>query len=94
MVYRILINREYKGDYVGGKCKQAAPCSKKTIRQSEKDCIVIENAHDSIVSKEEFDLANATIIRLAKRKNKRENITYPLKGKVRCGNCTHVMRYF
>lgn len=94
MIYRTLQNREYKGDYVGRKTKRISPCSKKSVPTSKEEQIIIQHAHDAIVTEEEFELANKVITKLNKHKNTKDTIDYPLKGKVRCGNCNHVMRYY
>lgn len=89
MVHRILTKRAYTGAAVGHVRKIAAPLSRKTVKQDEVDWIVVEGAHEAIVSAEDFELAQTVIHKAKYKKGKAE--LYPLRSLVRCGNCGRVM---
>ena len=80
MVYKILTSYVYTGRKSGG------VGSRKTISQKKADWIIVEGMHEAIVSKEEFELAQA-VIRGGEKNPKRNLRYYPLKGLVCCGNC-------
>ena len=85
MVYKIIINYVYTGATVGRRQKSSGVGSRKRIRLEQEDWIVVEGMHEAIVSKEEFELAQA-VIRGGVKKPKRNPHYYPLKGLVCCGN--------
>ena len=91
MVYGILTRYVYTGAAVAHKRKSAGIGTKKTIAQSPGDWIVVEEMHEAIVSREEFEQAQA-VIRKAGKCAARKGRDYPLKGLVRCGNCGRVMQ--
>ena len=86
MIYRILTKPIYTGATVGHAMKIAAPLSKKRVRVDKSDRIVVENMHEPIVTKAEFEAAQKAIHREGK-KSPRQVPDYPLQGLVRCGNC-------
>ena len=90
MVYKIIINYVYTGATVGHRRKSGGVGSRKSIAQDQADWIVVEGMHEAIVSKEEFELAQA-VIRGGVKKQKRNPHYYPLKGLVCCGNCKRAL---
>ena len=90
MVYKLLTSYVYTGATVGHKRKSGGVGSRKTISQEKEDWIVVEGMHEAIVSKEEFELAQA-VIRGGRKKPKRNPHHYPLKGLVCCGNCKRAL---
>ena len=66
MVYKILTSYVYTGATVGHKRKSGGVGSRKTISQKKEEWIIVEGMHEAIVSKEEFELAQA-VIRAARR---------------------------
>ena len=90
MVYKIIINYVYTGATVGRRQKSSGVGSRKRIRLEQEDWIVVEGMHEAIVSKEEFELAQA-VIRGGVKKPKRDPHYYPLKGLVCCGNCKRAL---
>lgn len=89
MVHRTLNKLAYTGASVGHVRKIAAPLSRKTKLQSMEDWIVVEGVNEPIVSREEYDLAQAVMNKQPNRK--KTQIMYPLKSLVRCGNCGRAM---
>lgn len=90
VVYDILTKYVYTGATVAHTRKFAGVGMKKSIPQKREDWIIVEGMHKAIVSREEFEQAQAVIHSRAKLAA-RKNHDYPLKGLVRCGNCKRVM---
>ena len=95
----ILKNEQYIGMYIVGKTKKVEVGNKKVIRLPENQWIKIPNLHPAIIDKDLFD--DVQFLRQQSRKNKikepagskcKNHKTHnPLKGKVVCGSCNHVM---
>ncbi|CAK7024531.1 MAG: hypothetical protein EUB_02277 [Eubacterium sp.] len=90
MVYKVLTSYVYTGATVGHKRKSCGVGSHKTVAQDHEDWIIVDGMHEAIVSKEEFELAQA-VIRGGVKKPQRTMKEYPLKGLVCCGNCKRTM---
>ena len=58
---------------------------------SSKDVIVVEGAHETIVSREDFELAQSVIHNMTKGESKCR--MYPLRSLIRCGDCGRVMSH-
>lgn len=94
-VYNILTKLTYTGATVGHVSKTVVPLSKQVKKQLPEDWIVAENMHEAIVSKDDFDKAQA-IIRKQKQARNAGSLNasmYPLRSLVRCGNCGRAMTY-
>ena len=94
-VRKILRQYEYTGALVSNTHKRVkSPETGKYRRYSlpESEYIVAEGAHEAIVTAEEFEKAQKVIKSTGKRSpgTPRE---YPLKSKVRCGNCRRMLAY-
>ncbi len=87
---RILRNPIYIGSVSNNKNKRKEIGSKKGIKLSEKDWLIREDIHKSIVTRHEFDLAQETFQNHGTRKISSEN-KHLLKGILRCGYCNHLM---
>lgn len=83
----ILKNYLYTGAMVGGKQTRVTVGSPKTKAG---ESIIVENTHEAIVTKEEFDKANL-VLQTSKSTHHRTIHTYPLKGFIRCSNCKRKM---
>lgn len=85
-VSKLLRQEAYTGKLIMRKHVQPVPCVKKYRKTSPEEQFVRENAHEPIVSQEEFDKIQVMMPRRKgwDRKSQRE---YPLKGLVRCGTC-------
>lgn len=90
MAYKIITNYVYTGATVGHKRKSGGVGSRKSIAQSREDWIVVDGMHEAIVSKAEFEQAQA-VIRGGEKNPQRKQKFYPLKGLVCCGNCKRAM---
>lgn len=90
MVYDILTRYSYTGATVGHVRSSAGVGLRKQAYVDKKDWIIVEGMHEAIVTKGEYEAAQA-VIREAPRKTSVEPLAYPLKGLVRCGNCKRTM---
>ena len=91
-VRNIIRRYEYTGAFAGGKTKVMTVGSKSVRKRPENEWIVTENAHPAIVNHEEFYRANDVIQKTGKPDFKL-SYDYPLRGKVRCGNCRRMLHY-
>ena len=93
-IVRILDDRRYIGDYVGGRTEKLSFKSKKTIVKPQAEWIILENHHEPIIDKELFEKVQK--IR-KKRKKERDKINNRFKfvdvknnlysGLLYCGRC-------
>lgn len=91
-VSRVLREPAYTGTLVMRKRVSLAPCSKKKRATTPQEQFIRENAHEAIVTKEEFNRVQDMFPK-QKGWNRRNQKDYPLKGIVRCGTCKKVMTY-
>ena len=84
MVYRTLTKLVYTGCVVGHERRIVAPLSRKTAKQDVEKQFIVENMHEAIVSREEYDKAQAVIRKTGRSPSKASY--YPLRSLVRCGN--------
>ncbi len=92
-VREILKKYEYTGALVMGKRKKMVLEEKRRVKVPEENWTIAENAHEALVTHEEFENAQKVIHSThwsATGKKKRD---YPLKGFVRCGTCRRHMEY-
>lgn len=91
IVWRVLRRYEYTGALVMGR-KQKFDMDTTAFRTLPEDkWIVTEDAHEAIVTKEEYYKAQKAIRNVAPIQYKTEN-EFPLKGKICCGNCLRQLR--
>ena len=91
MIHRTLTRLVYTGCAVGHERRIVAPLSRKTVKQDVEKQFIVENMHEAIVSREEYDLAQAVIRKTGRSPAKSSN--YPLRSLVRCGNCGRCMTF-
>lgn len=91
-VWKILTAYVYTGAMVLGKTKTLIS-GKSIIRTVPKgQRYITEGTHEAIVSREEFEKAQL-VIKSNSHKVLMGSVDFPLKGKVRCGNCRRVMAH-
>ena len=91
----ILRRREYTGALIMNKRQRlmAGGVGKSFVRLlPESEQVVVEGAHEAIVSSEEFRLAQGVIRSRVARKTSDQK-DYPLRGLVRCGRCGRALSY-
>lgn len=84
MVNRIISNKVYIGVLEQGKTAKLNYKSKHEVDVSKEDWIAIENAHESVVSKSIFALANKMLLRDVKGSKDKPQI---LSGMLYCKDC-------
>ena len=91
-VVKILRDERYLGKNIFGKRIRDRVGHTHTVKVSREDWIAVENTHEGIVTREEFDCAQATIRKYVERGEMKKH-DWPLRGKIRCGVCGHAMSY-
>ncbi len=89
-VRHIIQDEQYTGKNIYGKRERDAAGNPHTVKIERSDWIIVSDAHEGIVTKEEFDIAQAAIRAVASGKTGRHS-KGKLKSKIRCGVCYHIM---
>lgn len=92
MVRSILQRYEYTGAFVHNRRETVQVGTNITRSVPEHQKVVIEDGHEAIITREEYQNAQAAIQFMTKAKFKIDN-QYPLRGKIRCGVCKLAMSY-
>ena len=85
-VMNVIRNEEYIGSTVYGKRYYDVIGKSHSVKVSKSDWIIVPGVHEPIVSKEEFDRAQASL-----RDYKERDASTKSKRKIRCGVCGHIM---
>ena len=88
-IIRIIRDEQYLGKVVFGKRFYDIVGGRHSVKVSKKDWIITDGTHESIVTQDEFDRAQAALHKFAERE--RKSAGKPLYRKVRCGVCGHAM---
>lgn len=86
----IIRKYEYTGAMIMGRRQVRSVGSKHQLMKPQKDWTIVDGVNEPIISPEVFEMANMT----PNSRNDPGYIVrqrYPLKGKLRCGNCHHVL---
>ncbi|WP_186278738.1 recombinase family protein [Lysinibacillus sp. BW-2-10] len=87
----ILERKNYTGCFVGGKTSTLSPRSNKRRINHESDWITVEDTHEAIISKEDFELVQQLInSRKRVRSQQGKNLFI---GFLKCGNCGAGMQF-
>ncbi len=89
-VLRILKNEVYTGVVVQGKCTTPNYKVKKRVYKDSEEWIRVEDKHEAIISREEFELVQSLLLRDTRVAPDKGEI-YPLAGMVFCGDCGEPM---
>ena len=89
-VLRILKNEVYTGMVIQGKCTTPNYKIKKRIYKDESDWIRVEDMHEAIISREDFDLVQDLLLRDT-RVSPGQAELFPLSGLVYCADCGEPM---
>lgn len=89
-IERILKNEMYTGVMIQGKSGRINYKLKRLISKPEDKWIRVENTHDSIISKECFNLVQE-ISKLDTRISEGKEVVYPFSGVLYCDNCKNTM---
>ena len=85
-VRRILENENYTGTLVQGKWTTPNHKVKKRIIKDNDQCTKVENTHEALVSKRDFELVQKTL-KLDTRNAPGDDSCYPLAGMLTCADC-------
>jgi len=91
-VTKLLRDERYIGKNVYGKRMRDMIGNTHTVKVSREDWITVDNTHKGIVTREEFDRAQA-VMRSFRERDDTGKHDWPLYGKVRCGVCGRAMHY-
>ncbi len=86
----ILMDERYIGKNIYGKRERDIVANTHTIRNNRSDWVIVPDTHESIVTQEEFEQAQAAIQYTVIRKSTKPS-REKLKSKIRCGVCGRVM---
>jgi len=89
-IARMLRDERYTGKNIYGKWMRDQVGNWHTVKVSRSDWITVEGTHDGIVTREEFDRAQAAMRTFTERGSIAQK-ERALRRKVRCGICGHVM---
>lgn len=89
-VLRILKNEVYTGMVIQGKCTTPNYKIKKRIYKDESDWIRVEDMHEAIISRDDFDLVQDLLLRDT-RVSPGQAELFPLSGLVYCADCGEPM---
>ncbi|MCT4596148.1 MAG: recombinase family protein [Anaeromicrobium sp.] len=87
-IQAILKDRRYVGDAVYGKYKRAEIGSKKDIKVPESEWIVVENAHEGIISRKDFEKVQGMFRHYSKGRKKNMEL---FTSKIKCADCNHTL---
>lgn len=92
-IKKILRNRVYIGELIQRKGEMVSYKVKKYIQLPKEEHIVISNAHEAIVSKEVFDLAQSILDAKMHKKHSKQCKDHLLSGLLYCPRCHNKYRY-
>jgi DNA invertase Pin-like site-specific DNA recombinase len=91
MVIRILADERYTGMYIIGKHARTEIGGRNSRLKDESEWFKIPNHHPAIIDKAFYDEVQS-ILNVKRFKIQKKSSEYPLKGKILCGCCNHVMQ--
>lgn len=89
MVLKIVRDEQYTGSTVYGRRYYDRIGQSHSVKVSKKDWIIVPDVHEPIVSREEFDRAQAAL-----KEYKERDVSAGAKTKIRCGVCGHAMERY
>lgn len=87
VIYKLLRNEVYIGTVIANRYKVAAPGLKRTEPRPREEWIVVPNAHESLVSEDDFQRAQ----KILQKKKYFDSPELIFGKKVRCPACNHAM---
>lgn len=85
-VLRVIRDEQYTGSTVYGRRYYDIIGQSHSVKVSKKDWIIVPDVHEPIVSREEYDQAQAAL-----KEYKERDVVAGTKTKIRCGGCGHAM---
>ncbi len=93
-VRRILYDERYTGVQISGKTERVAISSKKIRKIPPEKWIITENAHEAIVTKEEWKKAGNIFRKRVRKSKAKDNDRNVFKEIVKCGDCSRTLSLF
>lgn len=93
IIKRILSNPTYAGNLTQNTCRKISYKINKKVRLPKDEWIIVENTHEPIVSKEDFDAAQQMLSKRSYYKVKRTGEQHLLSGLVFCKDCGAAMSF-
>ncbi|NLL80597.1 MAG: recombinase family protein [Clostridiales bacterium] len=90
-IKNILVNEVYTGTLVQGKTVQKRLIDDKPTAVDKEEWIRVENTHEAIIAKEDWQLAQSLMKKIKHDTTKPDEVTI-FKGLLKCGDCRHAMR--
>lgn len=90
MILRMLRNEKYCGDLLQKKYHTTDHLThRKVLNDGQEEQVLLQDHHEGIISRQEFEAVQAELNRRAKMRNKKSHFSsrYWYSGKVRCGCC-------
>jgi DNA invertase Pin-like site-specific DNA recombinase len=89
----IFMNPAYKGDTANGKKKVVSYKNHKSVRQPMSEWVIVENTHEAIVSREDWQKCRDMMKTLGRVRRTKESEILPFTGLLVCPDCGHSMRH-
>jgi len=87
VVYKLLKHEVYIGSVIANRFKVTQPSGKRTITRPKEEWIIVPNAHEPLVSEEEFKQAQLVTV----KKRYYDEPGHIFGNKVKCPSCGHAM---
>lgn len=89
----ILQNRNYTGDLTQCKTYVSSIRTKKRKKVSPEDFIIVENTHEAIISKEDFELVQELLAKRSRKQNNHRKSTHLFSNLLFCADCGKGMHF-
>jgi hypothetical protein len=89
----LLQNPAYKGDTASGKKKVISYKNQKQVRQPMSEWIIVENTHEPIISREDWQKCFDMIKTIGRVRRTKESEIMPFTGILVCPDCGYKMRH-
>jgi len=84
-ISEMLQNETYTGSMVQGRVQKVNYKSKKCVKLSRQDWIVVEGTHEAVIDRESFDRVQALVS--SRKSTRSRTYDFPLKGLIFCHEC-------
>ncbi len=89
----ILSNRNYTGDLTQCKSEVTSIRTKRRVQKDPKDFIIVENTHQAIISKEEFELTQELLHNRSRKQNNHRKSIHLFSNLLFCADCGKGMHF-
>ena len=92
-VQLILQNRNYTGDLTQCKTYVSSIRTKKRKNVNPEDFVIVENTHEAIISKEDFELVQELLVKRSRKQNNHRKSTHLFSNLLFCADCKRGMHF-